>query len=139
MYFYLIGTIFFDYQVARMKKDRNRSYRLVVLHLGKKLKLKKLKQNQNSSKKLPINSRKSSQNSNYRKFFLQHCILYFYEGRKGHFSRIFHPKTRIFCTKLNNSSENFKIFFEKLKDFCKNSRNFSKNSVYRKIYSLKLP
>ena len=93
--------------------------RLVVLHLGKKLKLKKLKQNQNSSKKLPKNSRKSSQNSNYRKFFLQHCIQYFYEGIKGHLSRIFHPKTRIFCPKLNNSSENFKIFSKNSKIFAK--------------------
>ena len=105
----------------------------------KKLKQKKTQAISKLKQKTPKNSRKSSQNSNYRKFFLQHCILYFNEGKKGHFSRIFHPKTRIFCPKLNNSSENFKIFFEKLKDFCKNSRNFSKNSVYRKIYSPKLP
>ena len=70
--------------------------RLVVSHLENKLKPKKLKQNQNSSKKLPKNSKKSSKNSIYRKFHIRYSGQNCPNGMKGQFSTHFFPQTQGF-------------------------------------------
>ena len=106
---------------------------------GKKTQAKKTQAKSKLKQKTPKNSRKSSQNSIYLKFFIQHCIQYFYGRMKGQFSRVFHPKVKDSSENSRMFSTNSMIFAINSRKFSKNSINFTKNSIYRKIYSPMMP
>ena len=98
-------------------------FRLVVSHLENKLKPKKLKQNQNSSKKLPKNSKKSSKNSIYRKFHIRYSGQNFPNGMKGQFSTHFFPQTQGFSWQL-------KYFLEKIQGFWGKTQGISAKTQF---------
>ena len=108
--------------------------------LGKKTQAKKnsskIKTQAKNSPKTQGSHRKTQITGNFSSNI---AFNIFMREEKVTFRGFFTQKLGFFAQNSIILQKTLRFFFEKLKDFCKNSRNFSKNSVYRKIYSPKLP